>query len=392
MLVALFILIVGIVVFFVLQSFKKPPKDKSVLNAAPSVQVKTVKIEPLTIFVESYGEVTPKYETEIVAQVSGQVVELSPKFLRGGFVAQGELLARIDPNDYEAALIDAQAKMASARAALEQERAQGKVAEREWKRITDTSPTELSLRKPQLAQEIARVKSAQAAILVAQRNLERTEIKSPYDAIIENRNLGLGSYVRIGSVVGKLLGTETAEIRLPLANEQFKFLNAEGLNADVILHVEGETKTWNAHIARSERVVDAKNRMTYLVAEVKDPYQLSSEAHHQQIPIKFGTYVNASISGKKLPQATKVPRYLINNNAIATLAKNNTLHYKKVTILRQNKGEAIITKGLLAGDNIVISALDYPFEGMPLSPITSSQSDSISASMVSEVKLSEKQP
>ena len=95
----------------------------------------------------------PKYETLLVAQVNGEIVELNDIFVRGGFVKKGQLLARIDPNDYHAALIDAQANMASARAALEKEVAQGKVAEREWKQITDTSPTELSLRKPQLAQE-----------------------------------------------------------------------------------------------------------------------------------------------------------------------------------------------------------------------------------------------
>ena len=104
---------------------------------------------------------------------------------------KGQLLARIDPNDYHAALIDAQANMASARAALETEVAQGKVAEQEWKQITDTSPTELSLRKPQLAQEIARVKSAQASVLRAERNLQRTEIRAPYDAMINSRNIGL---------------------------------------------------------------------------------------------------------------------------------------------------------------------------------------------------------
>ena len=179
--------------------------------------------------------VVPKYETELVAQVNGQIVELSSAFVRGGFVEKGQLLARIDPSDYEAALIDAEANLASSQASLETERAQGKVAESEWRKITDALPTELSLRKPQLAQELAHVKAAEARVLRAKRDLERTEIRAPYDAMIEMRSIGLGSYVGTGSSVGKLLGTAVAEVRLPVADNQLQFLIEEGKAASVTL-------------------------------------------------------------------------------------------------------------------------------------------------------------
>ena len=229
------ILIAGILTFVLFSSMKKPPEEKEEVDNTPIVAVEPISLAPLTLQVDSYGVVEPKYETELVAQVSGQIVELSDTFVRGGFIKKGQLLARIDPNDYEAALIDAEATMASARASLETERAQGQVAEREWKRITDTSPTELSLRKPQLAQEIARVKAAQASILRAKRNLERTEIRAPYDAMIDSRNVGLGSFVSTGSMVGKLLGTAVAEVRLPVADNQLEFLVEQGKNAKVNL-------------------------------------------------------------------------------------------------------------------------------------------------------------
>jgi len=239
------ILIIGVLIFLGLNHFKMAPKDKIKRNNIPVVLVEKIDIKPLTLNVTSYGLALPKYETELVSQVSGEVTELSEMFVRGGFVKKGELLARIDPNDYEAELINAQATMANARAALKQEVAQGKVAEKEWKRITNTSPTELSLRKPQLAQELARVKSAQAAVLVAQRNLERTEIRAPYDSLIDSRNIGLGSFVRSGTLLGKVLGVGVAEIRLPVANNQFNFLIDEGLGANVILTTEFAASNYN---------------------------------------------------------------------------------------------------------------------------------------------------
>ncbi len=364
--VPIVILVAGILLFVVFSSMKKPPEEKAEVDNTPIVSVEEVTVSPMTLNVASYGVVKPKYETEIVAQVSGQIVELSDTFVRGGFVAQGQLLARIDPSDYEAALIDAQANLASAQASLEQERAQGKVAAKEWKRITDASPTELSLRKPQLAQELARVKAAQAEVLRAQRNLERTELKAPYDAMIEDRTIGLGAFVGTGSRVGKLLGTAIAEVRLPVADNQLQYLVDQGKQAKVNLkgNFAGQETIWRATIARSEGVIDDKSRMSYLVAEIKDPYLLQSKA--QQTPLRFGSYVNAEILGIELAQATKFPRYLVNNGRVAILDDDSKLHYVEVDIARQDGGDVIVSDGLANGDRLIVSALDYPVNGMKL--------------------------
>jgi len=360
------ILVTGFLLFLGFSSMKKPPEEKDKVDNTPIVAVESVHVVPMNLTVNSYGVVQPKYETELVAQVSGQIVELSDVFVRGGFVEKHQLLARIDPNDYEAALIEAEATMASARAALEKERAQGQVAEREWKRITDTSPTELSLRKPQLAQEIARVKSAQASVLRAKRNLERTEIRAPYDAMIESRTIGLGSFVGTGNRIGKLLGTDVAEVRLPVADNQLQFLVDEGKNSSVNLigTYAGNDVIWRANIARSEGVIDNKSRMSYLVAEIKDPYGLN--ANSEVNPIRFGSYVTADIIGLNLAQATLIPRYLVNNNRVAILDADSKLHFAEITITRQEGSNVIVTNGLHEGDQLIISALDYPVSGMKL--------------------------
>lgn len=364
--VPLVILAAGILLFVVFKSMKKPPEEKAKVDNTPIVAIEEISVEPITLKVDSYGVIKPKYETELVAQVGGEIVELAEVFVRGGFVEKGQLLARIDPSDYEAALIDADANLASAMAALEKERAQGKVAEREWKRITNASPTELSLRKPQLAQELARVKASEAAVLRAKRNLERTEIKAPYDAMIDERTIGLGSFVGTGSRVGKLLGTATAEVRLPVADNQLKFLINQGDSATVNLigTYAGIDTTWVATIARSEGVIDSKSRMSYLVAEIKDPYAIHSS--DERTPLRFGSYVKAKVLGIEIAQATTLPRYLVVNDKVAVLDSESKLHYVDIDIVRQVGGNVIVSNGLAAGDRLITSALDYPVNGMKL--------------------------
>ncbi len=359
------ILAAGIGIMFALSSMKKPPEEKAKVDNTPIVAIEAITLAPMTLNVNSYGIVKPKYETELVSQVSGQVVELSNAFVRGGFVKKGQLLARIDPSDYEAALMDAQANLASAKAAFKTEMAQGKVAETEWKHITDAAPTELSLRKPQLAQELARVKAAQAAVLRAKRNMERTEIVAPYDAMIDSRNIGLGSFVAMGSPIGKVLSTDVAEIRLPVADNQLKFLQDHGQNAEVILHAEfaGEEQQWQATIARNEGVIDNKSRMNYLVASINDPYNLNKS---RQNILQFGAYVKADIQGKYLNNATLIPRHLVIDGKVALFDKNAKLHFAPVNIVRQQGANVVVSEGLLQGDQLIVSALDYPVDGMKL--------------------------
>jgi len=362
--VPIVVLVMGVGIYGAFASMKKPPAEKPKVDNTPIVAVTPVNVESKQLSVDSYGVVMPKYETELVAQVGGQIVALSDAFVKGGFVRKGQILAKIDPSDYEAALIEADANLANAKAALEQEVAHGKVAEKEWNRITDTMPTELSLRKPQLAKELARVKAAQASVLRAKRNLERTEIKAPYDAMIESREIGLGAYVSTGRMVGKLLGTDVAEVRLPVADSQLEFLVDGGNKAEVVLSgtYAGKKRQWQATIARSEGVIDSNSRMSYLVAQINDPYGLK----HNDKPVRFGSYVTADILGLKVSSATAIPRYLVVENKVAILDEEMKLRYVPVEIVRQEGANVIISQGLHQGDQLITSALDYPVDGMQL--------------------------
>ncbi len=361
----LLIIVVGVGLFIGFKSLKKPPEEKPKDKTVLSVDVSPMLVDEMQIEVDSYGLVNGRYETELVSQISGQIVELSPIFLQGNFVKKGQLLARIDPNDYEANLIDAQASLASAKAAFEQERAKGKVAREEWDDITGSIPTELSLRKPQLAQEMARVKAAEAAVKRATRNLERTQIVAPYDALIESRKIGLGAFVSPGFNLGKVVSTSVAEIRLPIADSQLKYLLNGGRGADVVLEGDyaGSKQVWQGTIVRSEGIIDKQSRMTYLVAAIDDPYSLSGNG----AILRFGSYVKAKVKGIIIKNATKVPRHLIVNKQIPILAEDNTLVYRTIDIVKEEGRDVIVSSGLSNGERLIVSALESPIEGMALS-------------------------
>lgn len=358
------VLIGGIALAFAFSTMKTPPEEKPEQDTRPLIATQHVHFDAITLDVKSYGIVKPKDKTELIAQVGGQVISVAGQFVEGAFVKQGDILARIDPNDYEADLIEAQAGLAQASSALEIERAQAHVAKAEWERIkadaSDAIASQLYLRKPQLAEKMARYRSAQASVKRANRNLERTYIKAPYNAIINERSISLGSVVNQGSRLGALSAIAVAEVRLPVADNELQFLSNSGINANVTFSAQyaGKQTTWQAKIIRSEGVVDQKSRMSYLVAQLATPYANNSQ------PLRFGSYINATIEGRALDNAIIVPHHLVKNNKIAILNNNLTLSFKTLNIIREQNGMIIANQGLNEGDQLITSALEYPTEGM----------------------------
>lgn len=369
------ILAACVLVAAVLVSLRKPPEEKEAVQVAPLVKVETVQFAPMQLEVSSHGLVTPKYQTTLVAQVGGAISVIAPEFVRGGFVKKGQILARIEDSDYQAYVVEARAALLSARAGLEQEEALSAVARDEWSRIKDRKPTALSLRKPQLAQEQARVNAAEAALARAEKNLERTTIRAPYHGLVAARNVGLGSYANPGSVLGELLSVSQAEVRLPVADNQLQFLLDRGVGADAELmgNLEGVETRWAARIVRSEGVIDDQSRMAYLVAEVTNPYGLQipndtdptinqSTSH----PLRFGSYVQVVIKGINVAKATLVPRYLVKDGRVPVLNAERKLAFKKVESIREQGTDMVIVDGLADQDLVIVSALQYPVDGMAL--------------------------
>lgn len=344
----------------VIVSMKPAPEKKEEKIKIPLVEAITVEKQDLHIKLDSYGVVKPKNQTLLVAEVNGRLMQLNEAFVSGGVVKKGQLLVSIDPSDYRANLIEAEANLARANAALEQEIARGKVAETEWRGATSKLPPELGLRKPQLAQETANVRSAEAALARAQRNLERTEIRAPYDALINKRQVDLGQYVTLGTNIGTLSSLHKAEVRLPVSAADMTFMaDLTKAPTPVLLtsDVGGRDIQWRAHIVRSEGVVDEASRMVYLVAEVIEPYALEPQ-------LKFGTFVSASITGEQQSQIAVLPSHLLVDGKITVINDNNELESRAVTLIRRDQNNVYVSDGLSSGERLAITKLENQVDGM----------------------------
>ncbi|MGS0694327.1 efflux RND transporter periplasmic adaptor subunit [Shewanella sp. 0m-4] len=361
----LFILFAFVVAAQLLINTKEAPEQKDDEVPLPIVDVTEVKVQTVSLNLPSYGIVSPKYKTQLVTEVQGRMLSISNNFVAGGVVKKGEELAVIEPSDYEADLMQAQASLAQAKAALEEEVAKGEVAKNDWKGYDGGIPPELGLRLPQLKQEQANVKFQQAALARAQRNLERTVIRAPFDGIIKGRNVDLGQYVTLGTNLGELYDTRIAEVRLPLSNNDLAYLESvDNPDTGVTLSADlaGKTVTWQGQIIRSEGVIDAENRMVYLVAEVKDPY-LRGQRSEGQLPLKYGTFVTAIIKGRTVEGIVKLPRHLVRDNQVTIVTDDNSIEIRDVNVVKSDLENVYIKDSLVDGERVSLTNLTNPENG-----------------------------
>ncbi|MEC4728206.1 efflux RND transporter periplasmic adaptor subunit [Shewanella sp. D64] len=355
----LFILVFFGLAAWLLINTKEAPEQKEEEKAVPIIDVVKVEQKTVSLNLPSYGVVTPKNKTQLVTEVKGRLLTISPNFVAGGVVKKDQQLAVIEPSDYEADLSQAQASLAQANAALEEEIARGEVAKNDWKGYDGGLPPELGLRLPQLKKEQANVKFAEAAMARAQRNLERTVIRAPFEGIIKVRNVDLGQYVTLGTNLGELYDTRIAEVRLPLANNDLAYLESvDNPDTQVTLSASlaGKNVTWTGDIVRSEGVIDADNRMVYLVAEVKDPYL--RESHQEgRLPLKYGSFVTAVIKGRTVDGIVELPRHIVRNGQVAVISVNNIVEVRDVNIVRTDINSVYIKDSLQDGERISLTKL-----------------------------------
>ena len=353
--------------------FKPEAEKKAVIQPVTEVTAVEVQSTNVQLTLRSQGTVLPITETDISVQVSGRIIEISKNFQEGCFVQKDEILLRIEKDDYEAALALCQADLAKAKLALATEQAQAKQAREDWEAIGSGQASPLTLRQPQLAMAKAQVKSAQAALEKASRNLQRTIVSAPYDAYILHRFVDLGQYVSAAPAtpVARIFQTAKAEIRLPLTVEDALLLeNPEEHKIGVTLYrdtAEGRIE-WSAQLARMEATVDPANRLIHAIAEIEDPFRQATEPG--KLPIQRGLFVEADIEGRTIQNVYTLPRYALRgSSSIYIVTPENTLVQRTVEIIKSDTSNVVIRNGLSPGEQVATSPVAYFSENMPVQVI-----------------------
>ena len=342
--------------------------ESEAVDTRPTVKVTQLSPVAYPVEIEAFGELSPLESTNLSAQVSGEITSLNPQFLSGGIIKRGEVLFTIEKDAYEAALLQAQANLASAESALIQEKALARVAEREAASLPDAQVTDLYLRKPQILSAEAALKAAQAQLKIAKRDLDNCEVSAPYDALIVSRNVGSGDFVTAGSSAALLYNIEVGEVVFPLARFDQAFLPGQlgDIEATItLMNRQDDIIQRVGAIHRDTGIVDASTRMTHLVARIEDPYGIKTGMP----ALKFGSYTQVQFPGKTLENIYKIPQELINKRQIWILDDEDKMVPKTANVVREVGSDFLIRADIDSNDRIVMTLPEYPQNGMAVKVI-----------------------
>lgn len=380
--------IAGIIVltglaFAGLMATKTEPEKKETEVQRSLVEV--IRAKPQTVYfdVQSQGTVAPRTETVLFPEVSGAITHVAPSLYAGGTFETGEVLLQIDPADYEAAVVSAEAELARAEVSFLREQALSEQALNDWialGKAADEAPA-LALREPQLKEAQANIRSAQAALARARRNLQRTTIVAPYEGMVRERFADLGQVVNPGTRLAQIFAIDFVEIRLPLTAEDlhfidlpFAFRNVEqptpAPKVILVSRFGGMQHQWIGHIVRTEGTIDPRSRVMYAVARVEDPYGRHSST--PSVPLSVGMFVKASLQGRIYDPLVVIPRHALRgSDQVLVVSPEDSIHRREVGVLRTDDKWAYLQNGIEPGERICLTALEFVVEGMPVEPVES---------------------
>ncbi|MDJ0847027.1 MAG: efflux RND transporter periplasmic adaptor subunit [Myxococcota bacterium] len=348
----------------------------------PLVRVRTVAPQRVQYAVAANGTVVPRTQSDLVPQVSGEVLWVSPSLVSGGFFYPGDPLLRIDRSDYEVALESSRAAVARAesefaRAQTERDR-QRRLAKRSVASQAAIDDANNAFRVAQ-----AQLREARSALERAERDLDRTEIRAPFEGRVREESVDVGQFVSRGTPVAKIYAVDTAEVRLPVPDRQLSYLdlhlgrrqrpaaaesgepatNGARPGPEVLLRADfaGREQTWRGRIVRTEGEIDPRSRMVNVIASVEDPYGADP-------PLAVGLFVSAEILGREVEGAFVLPQTALREEdgrqQVLVVDDESRIRFRDVEVLRVERGQVVVGSGLAPGERVSVSPLPAAVEGM----------------------------
>nr|WP_282449065.1 hemolysin D [Roseibium sp. CAU 1639] len=420
--------VLGAALLYYAVSGREAPKRAEIAETATVVRVVTVEPSDFVPRVIGYGTVDPARTLDAIAQVSGRVLFLNPSFRRGDFIAEGDVLIKLSPEDYELEIAEAETDIASANVDLEELAVTLETQKKSLeiaKSVLDLEERELARLKTLLERKVIsdqQVENQEAVVLqqrsnvqdlendialkpvkqkaleqarrknevrleTARLNLARTTIEAPFNARVAKVSVEIDQYVAAGTSIGELDGIEAADIDVQIspanmagfANLAFpgQLDTEEGvfrarrsldrLSAKVHVGSVGDAATWDARVKRVSDTVDPDTRSIGLIVTVDKPYDTVRPGIRP--PLVKGMFTEVELSAPAVKDRTILPRNAIQNGKVMTVSDDDRLALVDVKVGYHFDDIVVLESPLPAGTRVIVSDVSPVIEGMLLKPV-----------------------
>ena len=375
------ILLVGILGFAALRAMRPVPVISEAPAYVPLVEVTAIELLRGPVEITGNGFVRPRADVVLAAQVSGEVVVVSPALVTGGSFNAGAQLVQIDPRAYAADLAQVEASKRSAQSNLEYVTKQ---IDRSRDLLDRGLASEERLddwvnQRDQTAAEIDRLK---ALIVRRGLDLEHTSLTAPFTGRVLAEQIDVGDVVQPGQELARLYATDAVEIVVPLNHADAALLpdlwatgkpGTTPRRAEVTIAFGGGVYRWDGFLHRAEAGIDPGTRTVDVVVRVIDPFRPGTRSGPaaellpgSAPPLLIGTYAGVTIEGMELEDYFVLPAGIVrDDDTLWTLADDSRIRIIPVQRIRDS-GERVVLMSaeIRDGTPVVTSDLAVVTEGM----------------------------
>jgi len=338
------------------QHFVQRP-DVAVPQPAPPVPViaTTVQQHDFPIVMTGIGTVAALNTATVRSQVTGLLVDVP--FEEGQFVKKGDLLAQIDPRTFEAQLDEAEAALARDQAHLEN--AQINLGRYVPLAKQGFAPEQqVATQQAMVAQQQATIENDKAAVEYAKTELSYTRLVAPFDGVTGIRLLDVGNIIQpnngaVSSATGVVVVTQVQPISviftLPMANiPEVQDALTKGPLETIAFSQDGKTQLDTGQLLMVDNQADPTSGTVRLKAIFPN----------QQRRLWPGTFVNVRLVTSVQHNGLTVPLDAIQQGPqgqfVFVVDQDHKVVMRPVSVSETLTGEALVDKGLSAGEIVVV--------------------------------------
>lgn len=339
----------GVVAYFSTDSGAK--EGRKAAKGPPPVPVTVAAVQQQTVPVrlQAIGNVEAFSTVALKARVDGQIVEV--KMRDGEPVRKGDVLFRIDPRPYEAALRQAEANALRDVAARDQARSQ----ERRYQELLDKnfiSKDAYAQIRTNAATAEASAKASQASLENARLNLEYCTIRSPLDGYIGRVLLQAGNLARANDANPLVVINQVRPIYVNFAVPEQTLAEVKQYMAKGPLAVE---------VVPSEPQQPRTQGALIFVDNAVDPstgtIRLRAQFDNADAALWPGQFVNVSLRLYEQADALVIPAQAVQSGPegqyVYIIGDDMSAEVRRISVQRTDGERAIVAKGLAKDERVV---------------------------------------
>jgi membrane fusion protein, multidrug efflux system len=332
--------------------FRYADQPRSAPTSAPPVPVVTAVVqqhnEPIVL--SGLGTVQALNTASIQSQVTGVLEQVN--FTEGQAVKRGDVLAKIDPRLYEAALKQAQGQLAKD-TALHSQAETDLARYQTLGRENSIALQQVSDQQFLVAQYAAAMETDRALIASDQTQLDYTTLRAPFDGVTGLLQVDIGNLIQPSNTTGIVVLTQVQPISVvfTLPNADIAAVQAAMARGPVQATVYDQS-------GRKELDVGSLLSINNQASPTSGTVQLKATFPNEHRQLWPGTYVNVDLTTSVVPNALTIPTNALQQNDkgqfVYVVDADNRVSVRPVEVAQRLHAVALISKGLEAGETVVV--------------------------------------